>query len=53
MAQEDQRLGAIHRLGATQAGFQQQEHRADRQQDGQQQVGAVFKTLGKIEQIHE
>ncbi|MNY14853.1 hypothetical protein D3C86_1480420 [compost metagenome] len=31
VAQEDQRLGAIHRLGATQAGLQRQAHRANHQ----------------------
>ena len=54
VAQEHQGLGAVHRLCTAFAGFQRQEQRADRQQGGQGNVGAMFEAFGETHQIrHE
>ena len=51
MAQEDQRLRAIHRLRANLARLQRQEQCTDRQQRRQGHVGAMFETFGETHEV--
>lgn len=51
VAQEDQGLGAVHRLGATFTGLQRQQQRTGQHQRRKEHVGPALQALGETQQI--